>query len=192
MRSDPHSAPAKGKMPRRSTDHFEDAVAWVLMSLGLVLLLIAVMTGVGTRAGVIERAEAVRTTHTEVVATLLADAPVLPTPDGAAARQLWARAGWVGTDGAHREDMVLVRAGAPVGTAVTVWVDREGRIGPIPTSNTEALLAGMLTGIFTLLVGGFVLCGIWVAARRVTLACNIRRWEREWARIGPEWTLHPR
>jgi hypothetical protein len=178
-------------MPHRGTDRFEDAAAWFLMSLGLVLLVVAAMTGVGTHAGTVERSAVVRATHTEVAATLVADVPVMPA-DGVAVTQLWARARWVGPDGTAHEDMVRVRSGTPAGTEVTMWVDRDGRIGPSPTGAAEALVSGVLAGFVTVLVGGMVLGCAWVAVRRVTGVRNARRWEREWARVGPDWTRHLR
>jgi hypothetical protein len=191
MRRRAGRSPAKDTVLRRGTDRFEDAVAWVLMSIGLVLLVVAVMIGVGTRAGAIERAAAVRATHTEVAATVLADVPVLAA-EGATSTKRWATARWVERDGTTREDVVLVPGGVRAGTQVTVWVDRNGRIGPSPTSDAEALIVAVLGAFFTLLFGGILLGGAWAVVRRVTIAHNVRRWEEEWARVGPEWTRHLR
>jgi hypothetical protein len=191
MRRDRHGASAKGKMPRRGTDRFEDAAAWVLMSLGLVLLMVAAMVGVGTRAGTIERSATVRATHTEVTATVLADVPVLATR-GATMTGLGAPARWVGPDGVAHEAMVWVPSGTPAGTEVRAWLDRDGRVGQGPTSEAEALLIGVLASFFTVLVGGILLGGVWVTVRMLTDVRNARGWEQEWARIGPDWTRGPR
>jgi hypothetical protein len=85
-----------------------------------------------------------------------------------------------------------VPGGVRAGTQVTVWVDRNGRIGPSPTSDAEALIVAVLGAFFTLLFGGILLGGAWAVVRRVTIAHNVRRWEEEWARVGPEWTRHLR
>jgi hypothetical protein len=191
MRRDRHGASAKGKMPRRGTDRFEDAAAWVLMSLGLVLLMVAAMVGVGTRAGTIERSATVRATHTEVTATVLADVPVLATR-GATMTGLGAPARWVGPDGVAHEAMVWVPSGTPAGTEVRAWLDRDGRVGQGPTSEAEALLIGVLASFFTVLVGGILLGGVWETVRMLTDVRNARGWEQEWARIGPDWTRGPR
>ena len=35
-----------------------------------------------------------------------------------------------------------------------------------------------------------VLLGLWLLVRRLTMAANCARWEREWAAVGPVWSGH--
>lgn len=178
--------------PRRGTDRVEDAAAWFLMSLGLMLVIVAVLVGVGVHADELERARGQQVTRVEVVAVLVVDAPVAISEYNGARPYIRATARWTGADGVPCEGPVPVWSGAPAGTEVRIWVDRDCRVRPAPTNALNALMAGVMGAFAVMLVGGMTLGGVWSVVRRATAARNATHWEREWARVGPEWTRHPR
>lgn len=79
MRPDHPDRPAgRDRTTRRGTDRLEDAVAWLLGCLGLVLLFGAVLAGFATQRGVAERAAAEAADRTPVRVVLLDEGPDAP------------------------------------------------------------------------------------------------------------------
>ncbi|OLT00074.1 hypothetical protein BJF90_07160 [Pseudonocardia sp. CNS-004] len=89
MRSEPEQPSAAGRLPRRASDRVEDAVAWVLMIAGLLLVVVAVVTGLGVYGRESARAELESRSRSQVRAVLLEDAQLLT---GALGEQLPVRA----------------------------------------------------------------------------------------------------
>ena len=122
-----------------------------------------------------------------VPATVVAQAPLVPLDPGS---RIGVEAQWVGPDGVRRTGIVPVTAATPAGSEVTVWLDRSGAAVDPPPAGADAVVAGIFTGIAVLAVGASVLGGVWLLVRRGIDKLNARRWAREWADIGPEWTGH--
>ncbi|GAA1213386.1 hypothetical protein GCM10009608_57550 [Pseudonocardia alaniniphila] len=175
------------KLPRRATDLIEDVVVWVLLSASLLLVAAALIAGVGAHGRVNERIHTQSQDRTMLPARVLAQAPVVPLDPGS---RIAVEVEWVGPDGVRRTGFVPVPAAAPAGSEVPVWVDRTGATVDPPPARVDAVAAGIFTGIAVLAVGASVLGVVWLLVRRGIDAVNARRWAREWADIGPEWTGH--
>ncbi|GAA0922399.1 hypothetical protein [Pseudonocardia zijingensis] len=162
----------------------EDAVAWFLMVVGLVVLVVAWWTGIAVYDGSVESAS----TMIQTRAVLLEDA--VPDTSGEAGVRPAVRvdAEWVDPDGVEHTGRIPVRHPAPAGTAVEVWVGPNGDASTTAPGRENAVIAGFVTATGLLLGGGVVLGMAWYGVRFLTAACNARRWGREWERVGPEWS----
>jgi hypothetical protein len=178
---------AVGRLPRRATDLIEDVVVWVLLCASLLLVAVALIAGVGAHGRVNDRIRTHTDDRTMVPATVLAQAPLVPLDPGS---RIGVEAQWVGPDGVRRTGLVPVTGATPAGAEVTVWLDRSGAAVEPPPAGVDAVAAGIFTGIAVLAVGASVLGVVWLLVRRGIDALNCRRWAREWADIGPEWTGH--
>jgi hypothetical protein len=135
-------------------------------------------------------ADAEAADRTSVHAVLLEDAPSLPPSSGDAVytvTSVQTRAVWPAPGGKNRAGIVLVPPRTPAGTAVPVWVDREGNLtrapldrGGIPGSaNAMAML--VLIAVPVAAVTLYAVLGVALDAYRE------RRWERAWAAVEPDW-----
>jgi hypothetical protein len=82
----------------------------------------------------------------------------------------------------------VLGSGSAAGVGVGIWVDERGRPVPQPPGADRALLRAATDAATVLIAGGALLGGLWWAARRAITSRNLRRWEREWRRVGPEWS----
>jgi hypothetical protein len=69
-----------------------------------------------------------------------------------------------------------------------VWLDADGEVSVRSLRPGSAVVAGIVTAAGLLLGGVAVLLALWFGVRSLTDACNARRWEREWERVGPDWS----
>jgi hypothetical protein len=90
--------------------------------------------------------------------------------------------------GRQHEDEVLARSDSRAGDQVSIWLDRDGDLTSPPGSSLSAALDGLMIGIAVLGLGCCLIAAAWIGLRRIIFNHNTRAWEREWARIGPEWT----
>jgi hypothetical protein len=74
-----------------------------------------------------------------------------------------------------------------VGDEVPVWLRPDGSAAGTDPGG-HPVLAGIVTAAALVLGGGTVLAAGWLLLRLLTDSRNSRRWEREWARVGPEWS----
>jgi len=128
-------------LPGRRTDRLEDLVAWALMSLGLFAVLGSVLLGHAAYDAALGRGAP----PSPVQAVLLADAPRAPAADQRVpALQQLARVTWTAADGVVHVVEVRVPPAQRAGSAVTVWLDRAGRVvvDPSATAPLEACLEG--------------------------------------------------
>jgi hypothetical protein len=178
------------RLPRRGTDRLEDAAAWLVVAAGLLVVLLAGSIGLGVHAAATERVRLTEARLTEVIATALQDAPTGAAAPDTVAPPVLVEASWTGPDGVTRTGAALMPALTKTGQQVRIWVDREGAPVDEPTGPIGPAVAALTSALVVLLVGGLVLTTAWVGVRCGIGALNDRRWEREWARVGPEWTGH--
>jgi hypothetical protein len=186
MRPDPDHAPATGRLPRRTTDRVEDAVAWFLTAAALLLVVVAGVTGLAVQGSEAERAELQSGSRSPARAVLLEEAHVA-TGDFARPAPMPAMARWTDRDGRQHVGLVPMTRPAPAGTELEVWIDAAGEITSRPVRPENAVAAGIASAFGVLCAGGTLLGATWLGVRRVTLLRNARRWEREWARVEPQW-----
>jgi hypothetical protein len=183
-------------MPRRTADRIEDLATWVLIAAALLLVVVAAGVGGSVHRDGLARSAAESLQRRQVPAELLAD----ERPVGSHFRTVAVR--WAGPDGLPVTGRVALhpalpagRAGAPTrpasvvpGDEVTIWVDGTGRPSRPPTTPAQAVQAGVVTAVTMLLLGLAALGGGWAGVRALVARSNDRRWEREWARVGPRWS----
>jgi hypothetical protein len=172
----------------RGTDRLEDAAAWLLTVLGLVVLLVAGVRGVGVYSQGMERVRSDQAERTQATAVLLGNAPDLIAEPGSAAPFVHVPARWSDGAGVQHEGEVLAPAHSRAGAQVQVWLDHEGQLTRAPSSELGVALDGLVVAVVVLALGGCVIFALWKGLRRMTIAHNMRVWEREWARVEPEWT----
>lgn len=171
-------------MPKRCTDRVEDVVASVLVSVLLVVAFAAVLAGMRAHADVIEQARAQAATRTPVTAVLTEDTP---RPQAAGEATIAAQVRWTEPDGVERTAQTQAPTGSSAGTPVRVWVDRSHQIVPPPAGKGDAVIAGVGLGVALFVAAAALATALWSATRRLTLARNCVRWEREWVQVEPIW-----
>ena len=172
-------------LPRRRTDRVEDLVAWLLTTLGLFAVLGCLLVGHAAHQAALGNAGAA----SPVRAVLLADNPPPPAVDQRVrSPRLRAPVVWTSPDGAAHVASVSLAPALPAGSAVTLWVDRAGRVMADPAERSaEALAFGISAGLTVVALSWALLTLAWSAVCRVTASCNAAGWAREWARVEPRW-----
>jgi hypothetical protein len=178
------AAPGRRRLPRRATDRVEDAVAWLLAAAALVLLVIAGSVGIAVHARQVEA----RSAGWQTQAVLLEDAEVISAAEPDPRLPVRVQARWSDRSGTEHTGGIKVDPAARAGTAVRVWLDAEGRVNAAPLGGGYAVATGIIIAAMVLVLGGGVLAAAWYGVRCVTAACNAPRWEREWERVGPDWS----
>ena len=177
-----------GNPLRRASDRAE---AWIRAVLLVIFLTAGPMAALGVGQWTAHGASAGTSVQPHPVqAILLQPATALAGPAAAVQHaEVWVRARWQNAGGSARTGEVPAPAGAPAGTAVTLWLDASGRVtGPLQRS--EFAFAAILTASLTLAVTAFALL---VVLRLIQCFLNWRRlaaWEASWRVTGPRWTGH--
>jgi hypothetical protein len=186
MRSEPERHSVAGRLPRRASDRVEDAVAWVLIVAGLLLVVVAGVFGLGVYGRESERAELEIASRSQVRAVLIEDAQLV---SGELGERLPVRAlaRWTDRNGLEHSRAVDVGRAAPAGTEVEVWVDAEGEAVARPVSPQNAVVGGITAAFGVLCAGGTLLAAMWFGVRELTARHNARGWEREWEQVEPDW-----
>ena len=95
---------------------------------------------------------------------------------------------WTAADGSEQTGELLVRTPLTAGSAVTAWLDRDGRLRPTAPQHASAAVAfGVGAALTTGAAAWALLTASWSAVRRVTAVRNDGAWTREWARVEPVW-----
>jgi hypothetical protein len=169
-------------MPRRATDRVEDLTAWLLVTAGLLMVVLA-----GATASAVYR-DSLRRAGTESAQRHQVDAEVIARPVGVSARYQVGTARW-SSDGIPHIGRVPLTATRPSADGVVrIWVDAAGAPSRPPTTSAQAMQAAVVTAVAICLVGLALLAGAWAAMRALVDRWNAARWEREWARVGPRWS----
>jgi hypothetical protein len=190
MRRDPLRR--SDRLPRRGTDRLEDLAVWLMLLGGLMIAVLGLVVGVGVRNTAVAHAGREAAERVAVQATALQDAPLTTAAPGSLSPRVLADVSWTTGGGAARTARALVPAGARTGEVVTVWLDRTGKPVDAPDDASGAVVAALTAGVVVLSLGGIVLTVAWLGVRHWIGVLNARGWEREWARVGPEWTGHGR
>lgn len=188
MNIDPGYRPPVPALPvRRGTDRLEDAVAWLLGALALLVLVAALVTGADVRARTLDAREVQLAERTPVRAVVL-EAPAVVRADNETRALVVVPVRWTGPDGRDQEGRAVLESPVAAGNEVPIWVDRNDRPVPAPVTGTTAVVAGIAAAGAVAASGWAVLYGAWAAVRRFTLARNARAWDEEWTRLEPRWS----
>jgi hypothetical protein len=172
---------------RRGTDLLEQAAAWVLTSLGLLLVVAALVVGFRVGADGMERVRTQAAERTPVTVELLDDVPHAPT-DATTGPPVPMPVRWIGADGAEHTAVAPVTGPGTTGSHVTVWFDRSGQPVTRPLRESEAIVVAVLEAIGLLVAGTVPLVFAGLGVRSWIAARNYARWEREWELVEPVWS----
>src|ERR1700748_3637727 len=158
---------------RRGADLVEDVVAGLLGVPAILGCGIALFVGLAVSTAALQQSRTEVATRTPVVATVAVEAgsPLLGGRGIPRLRAL-ATVTWTAPDGTPAADTVIVPPGTVAGTAVAIWVPRDGAVTSPTRSPANAIGAGLASGLAVLLVDVGLISGAWWATRRVTLAIN--------------------
>ena len=170
------------RMPRRGADRVQTVAGWTLVAAALLTALLTVSVGAAAYRDALDRVHRDAAERTVVDAVLLEDTPART---GAIA---WAPVRYVDRTGEQRTGRVPVVGTRPAGSTVPVELDGTGRAGVDRLSRGDAVLSGIAAGSGVVVVGGLLLVLAWLAVRRAVAAAKAASWEREWARVEPEWS----
>jgi hypothetical protein len=90
-------------------------------------------------------------------------------------------------DGTSRDGTVMAPPRSPAGTSVKVWVDREGDVTRPPRDPAGIPATAAALAVLPL-IG--VPMATWILYALLTFALDAhrgRRWERDWAKVEPDW-----
>ncbi|WP_211039157.1 Rv1733c family protein [Streptomyces tardus] len=174
----------------RRTDRAE---GW--LALGALLLVLVACPLVAAAAGEIAHRKLTETVrsqqlaHQQVWATVEKVLPRRPAGEESEelSHQQQVMASWRAPSGAQRAAQVTVTREVVTGDRFRIWVDMAGALTTRPmsaaTASSHAALAGVVMGIVAALAVELVRR----QALRLLLRRRLEEWERQWAKVGPDW-----
>ena len=170
----------------------EDAAAWLLASIALFVLLLAICGGAGVHADALDQSRLQHGQRRQVEAVLLNDPP--PGYREVDSEEVtWRSVRIVETSGSEHVADGLVAGRQPAGDTVRLWVDRDDRVVPAPLTPTDSVVIGATAGVGIAALGAAVLALLWCGLRRLLDVRNSLAWDEEWAEVEPAWSgRHPR
>jgi hypothetical protein len=175
-----------GNPLRRGSDRAE---AWIRAGLLVIFLTAGPMAALAAGQWTAHAAGGGTGAQSHAVQAVLLRPATRPAGPAAAVRdaEVLVKARWSSPGGSVRTGDVPAPAGAPAGTAVTVWVNASGQVTAAPQPG-DAAAAAVLAALMTLAVMALVLL---IALRLTQRLLDWRRmaaWEAAWRAIGPRWT----
>ncbi|MFJ9737139.1 hypothetical protein [Streptomyces sp. NPDC101166] len=159
--------------------------AWVVLGAWALTVLAGVLAGWATARSVEDGLARERVEWRAVAGRLTEQAPgKASTRAGAASGdRVWAKVDWTAPDGSPHSGQVRVAPGSTVGTPVTIWTDRQGRLVTKPTTADQARVRAALVGV---LAGAGAATLPFAGARVLRTRLERRRtdqWDTDWARF---------
>ncbi|ONI75716.1 hypothetical protein BWI15_07760 [Kribbella sp. ALI-6-A] len=177
-----------GRNPlRRRVDRVESGV--IIAVLIGALLAIPVAPGLGTSVREqADRTAAERKAQLRQVEarTVENTAEIVPSTPGQVTSQV--RVVWFDATGLSGEGRAEVLIGTRAGTALTIWLDRNGSIARAPRESADSVALGVAAGFALLMVAWPLLWGGYRLARLSLDRRRAQEWEREWELVSPRWT----
>ena len=97
------------------------------------------------------------------------------------------RASWRAPSGAQRTARLTVTHEVSPGDRFRVWVEQGGALTARPMSAATASSHAALAGVVVAVVAALFVEWLRRLALRGLLRRRLAEWEREWARVGPDW-----
>jgi hypothetical protein len=169
------------------------AAAWLLPAALVAFLalcpLVYGVTGMRVRADNSALLRAAESGHRVTAELLQAAAGAAQSDDGANTWMVWTRARWT-FDGRPRIGDVPVTSGTRAGSLVPVYLDRAGRVLPLPL--TQAQLGSRVVADSSYCMAAIValLAGVTFLAGRALDRRRLAGWQTEWLTVGPRWSRH--
>ena len=173
----------------RREDHLEGALLLAALPLAVLLLVVAVLSGTAFARHERAIAAAQLAERQRVPVVLLADTTVgeKPAGDTVVVVRLPVRAEWTLPDGTRRTGSVPTDTDAKAGQTVTVWMDATWNPVPPPADAASVRANGVVGGLVTFLLGGWLLIAAYSAACSVLDRRRLTGWEQDWATVEPRW-----
>ncbi|MGA9870538.1 MAG: hypothetical protein WBQ44_05260 [Rhodococcus sp. (in: high G+C Gram-positive bacteria)] len=151
----------------RNSDRIQARIKAIVVTLTIVMLPIAAWIGMATHAGQQDRVAEQQYSRHQVTATSTADAvmeaPIVQSDFGTTSTTS-VDATWT-FRGAEHTGSVPLEAGTPAGARTDIWVDNDGVRTSQPIASSDAVAAGLFTGLGSLAAVTLLLIGIYVAVR---------------------------
>ena len=179
-----------GPLKRRS-DRIQ-AIGRFLVALSFLVappLAVAAATATTAQFQSVADAEAAERSRTRAVLLEDAGSPRRDiSGEGGAPQQLaQVQARWSRPDGTAREGIVLIPPRTRLGTAVPVWVDREGNLTRAPRDRADISNSSYVVGALLLLGVPLTTWALYAVLCCTLDARRERLWGREWAAVEPDW-----
>ncbi|GAA1833057.1 hypothetical protein GCM10009836_09010 [Pseudonocardia ailaonensis] len=176
-------------MPLRRTDRVESLVGWALGVLGVLVLAIALVTGLSLHGQAMAQAASDETDRVSTEAVLLEPVEsAIGVDPTAGAAQTQAMASWHAPDGSVRTGEIPVIGAQAAGSSVPVWTDRGGALTAPPVDALQADVTAVVGGLLVLILGGLLLLGVRALVRLRIAQVNARWWASRWALFEPVWS----
>jgi hypothetical protein len=181
---------------RRGSDRLEVAARWVLLTVGLVLLPLALAAGGEVTARLAATAAVEQEERHPVLAVVQPSASRnLPPGGDVASRPAYdgsdpssdvvrAPVRWLGADGLPRTGLARVPEGTAPGETRVMWVDAADRPRPPPMPPTAPGAHGAMVTVFLLLIDLTVSLLLLAGLRQVLDRARFRAWDRAWRRFA--------
>ncbi len=174
---------------RRRSDLTE---AWAGLAVGVVMAVGAPLTGIAAAGGTHDSLAQQNADRHRVSAVLQHDAPSVDAArsSGINPDQVRTVVRWTGPDGATHTGSVVVPPGAKAKSATPVWIDARDQLTEPPLSPGQTAVQTDIMGAGA--AAGFCVLGL-VTHRLIRVELDRRRsrqWQREWAKVEPQWSDH--
>lgn len=169
---------------KRTTDRLHALSRVVVLLAVLAAVPVGLEVGTAVAVALHETAQAQAAARSARTATLLAAAPVAPSPDGG---DVLAPAQWQGPHGRPVTGKVIAPSGDPAGSAVTVWLDRAGRLTTEPLRDSDIAVQSLTAGTVAALGLPTLVALMHLLVVHLLDRARLRRWAAEWASIEPLW-----
>lgn len=172
---------------KRASDRLEFLSRIVLAAMLLTGVAVALAVGTATYTHGSPEVAAQAAERQRVSAQLYEDASV-PAGSGDVAHVGRAAAVWTAPSGVERTGAVPAPIGAEAGSAVLIWVDRDGDRTTRPISKGDVGSRAFGIAFVTYIGISAVAVGTHLVVLRLLDRSRSRRWAAEWALVGPLWS----
>jgi hypothetical protein len=173
---------------KRNSDRLQFLARVLLGCTVLMALPIALAVATATHSAALADAAAQAAERYQVDATLTEDAPPVSHSNEVASVKPRAAVVWTGPVGLRHEGRVAVPVGSDAGSVVRIWIDREGEHTMPPLGDADVAAQTAAAAVLTFVGLCSVAYGLYFAFRKALDRGRMRRWDADWAVVGPVWT----
>jgi hypothetical protein len=194
----PHDRPATGQVIRRFTlgsgplkrtsDRLQLLARVLLTTVLLSAVAIALAVATASHTSARSEADAQAAERHQVDAMLVADASVSHGGTDGPPDMGRASASWTGPAGVLHTDVIPVAVQAKAGSTQVIWIDRNGDRTSRPLTDAGVIALTVGNGVLAYLGISTTAIGAYFLFRRQLDRSRSRRWDAEWAVVGPTWS----
>ena len=173
---------------KRTSDRLQFLARLLLVCSLAAAIPVALIVASVVHAQALTEATAQSLERHQVDAELVADPPVIAGVADDFPRALRAPAVWRPPSGREHGGLVVVPAGARVGSIVPIWVDQDGDLTTRPLDGEGVLTRAVDMAVGTYLLTSSLAVGVYLAFLVALDHSRLRRWAADWAVTEPVWT----